>query len=358
MTATETRHRDFSPVLRSLRAEALDCIQANLAVLADQHGGAGAHLALGAPLRFPLDSSPEARLAEASELAGIRVAQRWSGVDGARLRQLSEDQGLLYVVADAYQLPWLPYAGKQHMEHSFLLTPAASPTVVDAYHNETQWGEIRPGVWRLEELTLTNATAYVLGVQPVKLDVSNVVVTNAAEMTAALPAIESYLAGFELAQLVLDVWLLARSRQLHAAWLASVGLPADEAERQAQDWLAFAGQTYLAMRRAERGGPVAPVDVELRRLLHGDVGLARRLADELVRDAVTEALSTVLRVPDTEVQDQRPLRELPNYNSFRLLDVIDRVEQRLGLQLDPAALTADNLRDPASLRRLFTVGRS
>jgi hypothetical protein len=358
MTATMTRHRVFTPVLRGLRAEALDCIQANLAVVADQHGGAGAHLALGAPLRFPIGSSAEGRLAEASELAGIQVVQRWSDLDDGQLDRLCQRWPRLYVVADAYAMPWLPYAGREHLEHSFLLTAESGLTVVDGYHNDTPWGEIRPGVWKLDRLSLGQASAYALDIQPVKLEVPSVVISNAAAMTAALPAIDRYLAELDLSRLVLDVWLLARSRQLHAAWLHSVGLPAEQAEQQAQDWLGFAGQSYLALRRAERGGPLPPLHAELRRLLDGDVQLAGRLADALVRAAVTEALSTVLRIPDAEIQDGRPLRELPNYNSFRLVSVIDQVEQRLGLQLDPAALTAGSLRDAGSLRQLFVVGRS
>jgi hypothetical protein len=357
MAATMTRDRVFTPILRGLRAEALDCVQANLAVVADQQNGAQAHLALGALLRFPVDSSSEARLAEACELAGIQVAQRWDGLDGARLGQLCLDQPQLYVVADAYAMPWLPYAGREHLEHSFLLSAGTTSTVIDAYHNDTPWGEIRPAVWKLDRLTLPDATAYLLEVLPSKLEVPNIVLSNASAMAAAAPAIDRYVAEFDLRQLVLDVWLLARSRQLHAAWLESVGLASAEAEQQAKDWLAFAGQTFLAMRRADRGGAVSPVDAELRRLLHGDVELAGRTADRLVQDAVTEALSAVLRVPRAAILDDQPLRELPHFNSFRLLDAIDRAEQRLGLQVEPTALTADNLRDAGSLRRLFTAGR-
>lgn len=365
MAPIETRHRDFTPILRGLRADALDCVQANLAVLADQRHGAGAHLALGSALRFPTDSSAGARLAEAEELAGLRVVDRWDDVDGDRLIQLSLLRPTLYVVADAYTLPWVPYAGHEHMEHTFLLVNSASPTVIDAYHNDTQWGPARPGAWKLTTSEFTaavpRATAYALDVQPVKLDPVAVLTTNAAEMSAAIPAIERYAdaATADLPRLVLDVWLFGRSRLLHAAWLASAGLPSEAAERQAQDWLSFAGQTYVAMRRAERGGsPPTPIDADLRRLLRADVELAETLADDLVREAVTEALCAVLHIAGTEIQDSRPLRELPGYNSFRLVDVINRVEDRLGLQLDPGALTAENLRDPGSLRHLFTTRRA
>ncbi|GAA0602509.1 hypothetical protein GCM10010174_18360 [Kutzneria viridogrisea] len=351
MTPTETRHGVFTPILRGLRAEALDCIQANLAVLADQQGGSGTHLALGSALRFPVDSTMDTRLSEAAEQVGAEVVQRW---DDADVRDLAEQHPVLYVVADAYELPWVPYAGQQHMEHSFLLLGPS--TVADAYHNDTQWGAVRPGVWKIGDTPLPRATAFTLEVRPTKLDPAAVVAANAAAMTGAVPAIEAYVQGCneDLPQLVLDVWVIGRSRLLHAAWLASVGLPAEAAEQQAQDWLSFAAQTYVAMRRAQRGGPLtAPIDTELHRLLHGDVALAQ---DLFVRSTVNEALCSVLRLD--AVPADGALRDLPGYNSFKLVDVINRVEDRLGVQVDPRALTAQNLRDPASLCRLFVAGEA
>lgn len=355
--ATETRHGTFTPVLRGLRADRLDCVQTSVAVLADRHGGADAHLAIGAAQSLIPDSSVPNRLAEAETLAGVVMTER---VEGAPLREAIREHAALFVVADAYRLPWTSYAGHQHMDHSFLLLAGSSgPVVVDAYHNDTQWGADRPGVWKLgdgELAALPDATAFVPDVLPVKLDAAAVLATNAAAMAAAAPTIDDYVTTrvADLPRLVLDVWLIGRSRLLHAAWLAATGLPADDAARQAGDWLAFAGQTYVAMRRAERGTvPVAALAEQLNFLLRGDIRLAVDLVDGLVRDAVTEALCAVLRVPMAEVRDDRPLRELPNYNSFRLVDVINRVEDRLCRQVDPVALTAGNLRDAAGLCALF-----
>lgn len=376
---TETYDRRWSPVLPALRADALDCVQANLAVLADVHAGAGAHLELGAQLRF--DTEPGAdgvprvvrsvphRLAAAHDLLGLRVARRWDGVDGAGLRELTTGTGPLLVVADAYDLSWTPYAGRQHTEHTFVLP--APDTAVDAYHDETPWGQQRPGVWRLSPAaldTITDATALLLAAEPVPPR-PGMLAANARALADAAPAIDTYLAALRgggsatAAGLVVDVWLLGRSRLLHAAWLARHGEPAAEAESHARDWLSLAAKSFVASRRAGTAGTLpAGVLTELARLLHEDVELAGRLAaaggpappdHTAVRAALVAAIRDVLRVDEPAITAARTLRELPNYNSFRLVDIIERVETRLGLVLDDEALTPQALHDVDSLCRAF-----
>src|SRR5829696_7077436 len=197
----QSRDGVWSPVLAGIRAEALDCLQANLAAVADRALGAGSHLALGAPLDFrwaadgaglPAVSAPlETRLAEAGALLGVRVVERRDGLDGPAVRAAAA-AGPLYVVADAYGMGWLPYAGRQHMEHSLLLAGGGSgpPAVVDAYHNDTRWGSVRPGVWRLTEAELDAAvaggTALRLAVDPVPApDPAAVLAANGDRLASA-----------------------------------------------------------------------------------------------------------------------------------------------------------------------------
>lgn len=381
-TPMETRDRVWSPVLEEVRAAALDCLQANLAAAADHHGGTGTHLALGSPLRFDLApatdgraavaDSLERRLAEAADLLGLRVARRWDGLDGPALRALAAEHGPLYVVADGYRLDWLPDAGQRHSEHSFLLVKP--DMVADAYHDDTQWGTARPGVWRLTpadlDAALPDSAALLLTHEPAPAqDPDAVLADNARALRAAVPDIDAYVAavpGAEGAEaidrVVLDVWLLGRSRLLHAAWLRSVGLPGPAAavDEQAQAWLTLASQTYVAARRARRGGALpGSVAEEVGRLLHGDVALAEKLAPagepgDDVREAVLAELRSVLRIEDADVAAAATLRDLPNFNSFRLLDVIERVEARLGIELDADDLTADALHDVDSFCGIFT----
>ena len=113
------RHR-WEPALRGLRAEALDCLQTTVGLLADDVHGTGTHLGLGSRWPFPtlrrdgvvrLRPTLQDRLDDAAELLGLRVAAPQGPTDGQGLRRQLEVAGSLYVVADAYDLPWVPYAG-------------------------------------------------------------------------------------------------------------------------------------------------------------------------------------------------------------------------------------------------------
>ena len=368
---TETYDRVWSPLLETVRADALDCVEANLAVGADRHAGVGAHLELGSALRFDTEPGPDGvprvlssvphRLAAAHDRLGLRVSRRWDGVGGEELRRLVDETGPLYVIADAYNLAWTPYEGRQHTEHTFLLS--TSDTVVDAYHDETPWGSCRPGAWRLSandfDAMVPSATALLLAAEPV-LARPEPLAANARALADAASSIDAYLAAQQGIgdQLVLDVWLLSRSRLLHAAWLAHHGLPSTEMEAQAQAWLTLASQTYVARRRVKV--PSATVLDELGRLLHEDAAIADRLAAtesaapasaDAVRAAVLLAVQEVLRIDEPTVLAAPTLRALPNYNSFRLVDIIERVETKLNVELDD--LSPQALHDLDSLCAAF-----
>jgi len=418
----ETRDQAWSPVIERLEAAALDCIQTGLAALADRYHGAGAHLVLGARLGFlatpvpgrppRVEPSTDQRLAEADELAGLRVAECRDGLDGPALRRFAA--GPLYVVADAFDMPWTPYRGQRHMDHSVLLVPAGDEfAVVDPYHNDTQWGPARPGVWRLAAAGLdaaveggASAMVVVAGRRPV-LDAAKVLGGNAAVLAAAGPDVARYLAAArealdrvdEMERLVLDVWVLGRSRLLHAAWLATVpGLPAPllaAARSRAEDWLRLAAQSYVGVRRLQRGSALPPSVIQrLAELLDGDAELAEQLAavqlppaagsakaeapravpagssaggpgsvpaeapagapvPAEVREVVVDAVRLVLRLEEEAARRPRPFRAIPDFNSFRLVDVIERVELQLGVHLDADDLTQDALQDVDSLSGLF-----
>ncbi|GGM47032.1 acyl carrier protein [Dactylosporangium sucinum] len=347
----------WTPILRDLHASALDCLQTSFALLADAAHGAGTHLALGAARPFRdggRPATPDERAAQAEALLGLRVDGRWLRLTGPQTRRLAED--FLYVSADAFDLPWCPYAGHEHMRHSFLARAAGDEvTVVDAYHNDTAWGEARPGVWRLTAEAFDAALeggAHVLAVAagpPPRLDPDAILAGEAERQDRARPAVEAFLArtrealGTAEERLVLDVWLLGREQQLHEDWLASVGRPT---ESQRERWQQLAARTYLAQRR---GRPNAALVDELAELL-GALD---------VETAVLTALRETLDIEDERLRAARTLRDLPGFNSFRLVDVIERVEHDLGVTVPGDALTAENLRDVGSLCAMFaTAGRS
>ncbi|MGI8666969.1 MAG: acyl carrier protein, partial [Jatrophihabitans sp.] len=157
-----TGSRRWDAVLAGLRADGLDCLQSTVAAIADDAHGSGSHLALGCRWRFPMPTedgtvgvqpSVDERVRQARDELGFEVSPSQGPLNAAGLRLLA-DTAPVYVVAEAYDLRWLPYARAsvryRQMPHSFLLERVGDGYfVVDAYYADTQWGRDRPGVWQL-----------------------------------------------------------------------------------------------------------------------------------------------------------------------------------------------------------------
>jgi hypothetical protein len=374
-------------VLAGLHAHALDCLQVNLAAIADQAYGRGSHLALGSVLRFSVEpganglltvsTSLADRLAQAEQLLGLTVRERRDEAAAPDLLELAAEHSPVYVVADAYDLNWSAYRGKQHMEHSFLLIDGGPPCLVaDGYATTTAWGDSLPGVWQLPAAQLgacaPRSTALALEPQGLPaLDANLTLAANAVAMAQSLPVIGEYLADLRTHraepavsdQLTLDIWLLGRSRALHAAWLAASApgsAGATAAAAQAETWQGLAAHSYLAARRVHRGGELSErlLD-ELADALLADVELARQLAVPAVQEVLVAEVSAVLGGDqsalraDADSVGATVLRDLPNFSSYRLVDIIDRTMSRLMVDVDPDRLSGSSLRDIASLRELF-----
>ncbi|GAA3698169.1 hypothetical protein GCM10022224_075190 [Nonomuraea antimicrobica] len=387
--AMEPDRTDWQRLLAQVRADALDCLQSNLAVVADRRHGPGTHLALGAGWGFQpgadggFERSPAERLAEAETALGLRVAETWRTSDGTFLRRMAREHDPLFVVSDAHRMPWLPYAGREHMTHSFLLCAGPDDdrvTIVDAYHNDTRWGPARPGTWTLPAdevgaLLGDCATAYLLeSAHVTDVHPGRVLAENAARLSAAEGDGERYLKRARqcvkdpgtLDRLVLDIWMLLRERMLHEAWLRHAGLPAEAVGPMGDlvdRWRALATQSYVAQRRRQRSGvqDLSLAD-RMAALLRDEAEVARQLVhvhahagagDEAVV-AIRRALMETLSI-DAEALDRAPtLRELPGFDSYRLVEVLDSVEQLLGRPYDAAGLSARTVRDAVSLAELFS----
>ena len=319
MTTEIVAETDFAGSLREFHAAAMDCIQVNLAVRADQIHGSGTHLRLGAPLRFdtrPLDGADGAadeeygglptveqtlrdRLAESGDLLGLAIDEIPAPACGAELAARCHLGRPLYVVGDAFALPWCPYFGQQHMEHGFLAVagPAGdrgSLTVLDAYHNDTEWGPARPTQysWPLNDL-ITGIPGRELRtylVTPRQPATPPSPADNLAHLTAPPAAARNaYVQAYRdhpdqrraMERLALETWLLSRSRELHARWLATGGQDSPAAGRaveHAGTWARLAEQVYVALRRVRRGRPAPDVYGPLAELLAGDMVLAEQAA--------------------------------------------------------------------------------
>ncbi|CAL9655955.1 acyl carrier protein [Streptomyces sp. Tu 3180] len=356
-----------------VRAALLDCLQANLAVLADRHHGPDTHLRLGAVLRFaPAPHGPgglptveptvEDQLAAAGELLGLAVRARATGRPGTAPDGPAEPS---YVVADAFHLPWVPYHGHRHVEHSFLVEPDADGvTVTDAYHNDTTWGPARPLrlSYRREQLDVLLAA----------LPEDTVTVRLSARPPGPAPApvhapageaaVDAYLRAYAdhedrvlaLERFTLETWLLARARHLHAAYAARLaGGAQDETVRaHLARWDGVVEHTYLAYRRAVRGrAEPAGLFERVGEALRADAavfGGRRPRTPEDLEDEVRAVVAEVLHVPaDSLVVGaggfDGNLSRLAEFGSMRMVEVVERLEQRFAVEFAPEDLVPENL---------------
>jgi acyl carrier protein len=366
----------WTGILAGIDSRALDCLQANLAVLADRCHGTGTYVRLGSAAGFaprfdgelPIaDPGVGGRLAEAAA-AGLRVAER-SDVDPAGAGERA-DEAPVYLVADAFTLPWLPYFETRHIEHSFLLTRGGDDyLVVDAYHIDTPNGAARPGVWSLTADEIDAALAG--GAHAVRLvaepfDPVPRPASNRSLVDAYVDAYRDHPDRAEaLDRLCAETWTLARQRRLAAlagqrrlAALAGERRPAGDAPADVAAWDRLAEEVYLAWRRVDRGRaePTGWVD-SLRRLLAadcvGDAADAALPADVAVDAVVRDAIADVLATDPAAVTAADSLADLPGFSSFRLVDIIERVEQALGVELSPGDLVAESLHRLDRLTALF-----
>ncbi|WBB78733.1 acyl carrier protein [Micromonospora sp. WMMD882] len=72
-----------------------------------------------------------------------------------------------------------------------------------------------------------------------------------------------------------------------------------------------------------------------------------------VRDTVVDIAADVLGVDPTTLHATPTLTDLPTFNSFRIVEIVERVEERLDVEVDPADLTPDNLTRLDTLTALF-----
>ncbi|TDC35526.1 acyl carrier protein [Kribbella albertanoniae] len=356
----------------------LDCLQTSLALAAVHRFGPDAHLALGTNWRLPavvagsvvVAAGIEERLDDGRRLLGL-VTDKPRPVSTSRdIRALAPSSGLIYLVGDAFLMPWLPYAGRRHLDHSVLIEVADDELLmIDGYHNVTPWGPSLPVVREIGPSELddvlsgpTVAAGLEFAEYPPPLTSAEVLAGNAAAARVAGPVIDGYLAqalqrsatADGLDELVLDIWLLARERALHSRWLGCVGLPVARADDRVEAWQGLMLQSFVAQRRAERTGRADPeVIAELGRQLRADAEFAIDAVENVSwvpqpgadRAVVAVELARILReVLVLGPDDPTPagsLRDLPGFDSFRLVQVIDRAEERLGVGLPPGATAAD-----------------
>ncbi|MEU6587756.1 acyl carrier protein [Streptomyces sp. NPDC046881] len=380
-------------------AHLFDCLQVNLAERADHWHGPGTALRLGAVLRFrPAPAVPSA------DASGLPTVERTAvqQLDDARrylgLAVRSVDRGRpfgavppgegRYVVADAFLLPWVPYHRRQHMDHSFLLLPGEGGGVCvrDGYLNDTPWGNARPGVWRLDRADLADLETVGLSVDLAPAEPSPLPPPVPVLDLAGEEETDGYVTAYEqhpdriaaLRRLTLETWLLGRGRELHAAFLAryAVGGVSDRVREHVTAWKTLTEQVYLAYRRVERGRaePVGPLG-RLRELLLADPRVFARPDSNVVaaagpdgtptgtgrglpgrgagdpRAVIASVAAETLGADPAALLAGASLSELPEFNSFRIVELVERLEERFRIEFRPDDLVPENLHRVEDLHR-------
>jgi acyl carrier protein len=352
----------FRDVLAGIHADALDCLQANLAVLADAYHGPGAHLRLGGRSGFEpvfgtglpsVVATVDDRLGQARRWLGLSIVERHDGMAPVGAAGLLADGEPRYLVADAFFMPWLPYHRHEHVEHSFLAVAAPGGVqVTDAYLNVTPWGWAEPGTWSLTESEFravldggTTVISFRAGALPeVQAEVVPVDPVVVDRYVAAYRDHEDRRAAYTA--LTLETWLLARERRLRVALngdpVAAARLPG---------WQRLSEQVYVAKRRVEAGrAEPSHVFATLTDLLGAEGAPSQQ--DNLVRDTIVAALGRVLGIAADRATTAE-FRTLPGFDSFRLVDLIQQVEHTLDIEIPPDELVAENMADLGALTRLF-----
>ncbi|MES4908563.1 MULTISPECIES: acyl carrier protein [unclassified Streptomyces] len=366
-------------------AHLFDCIQVNLAALAERRYGEGAGLRLGAVLRFQPSPGPDGLpTVERTVRQHLADAQ---GQLGLSARTISHDRPLdlidpgpaCFLVADAYYLPWVPYYRKQHIEHSFLLLARDRDTVTveDNYFNETPWGSARPGTWHVPSGDLADLPGCAVAAELVAVPTPPADVTARREL-APPDSVDRYADAYArhpqravaLRRLTLETWLLARSRKLHAAFLggqaqqgqAQQGALPTAHQEQSAAWEAFTEQVYLASRRVDRGrAEPAGLTDRLAELLHADraafaapppapapepdtgAGVFSERERERERRTVAEVAARVLGTDPQPLLQGASLTDVPGFSSFRVVEIIERLESELAIEFPADDLVPENL---------------
>ena len=364
MTLTAETAPSRGTTAGTVRAELLDCVQSNLAVLADRFHGPDTHLALGATVRFAPRPGPhelptvepeaEHQLAAIADI-GLVERLRRHDVPPTELAALAAAHGPLYVMADTYDMPWLPYHRQRHMQHSYLVAAEGDRALVsDAYHSHTPWGLASPGEWVLDWAELPRSSLVM------------VLERAAAGAPDVGPAgeygdVDAYAAAYAdhpdrfaaLDQLTTETWLLARSRRLHAEFLAATGrTPAPGTDDHLKRLDRLAEQAFLAMRRVQRGRPEpARLTADLTDALHADRALFDAPRNPL-RETVTETVADILGIDTAAVLAAPSLTAVPGFNSFQVVEIVEALEERLGIEFAAEDLLPENLHRIDDLCRL------
>jgi hypothetical protein len=275
----------------------LDCIEDNVAVLLRHAGVSEVRTPFACEWHFaftverPMPSLHRSTLDARVERFTARRLRRATLAEDCveQCRRLLPEAQALLLFGDAYFMPWLPYFGADHLEHSFLVDAVSNDghvRVVDAYCNRTEWGDARPvEAWvparalaKIVGALQTENRGHFITLEPLShsrsVSAEEVLRDNARHMLRALSgedALRAFATYYDsraeeaasVKQFVLACWLAVRSRALHGLWLWDVSrahpelLPPGFAERfrleVLRPWERVNEFAYVLWRRISQG---------------------------------------------------------------------------------------------------------
>jgi hypothetical protein len=319
--------------VHGLDSELLDCLDDNIAALLRHHGVTDVRTPFACQWYFdfraenadedddeyPLPVLKRRPIAEViNETTGFQLSTPdvKSGEEVRFCTELIGEGNPVIIQGDAYLMPWLPYYGREHMNHSFIVDSVDDGLlhVADAYYNKTQWGEavptrttfptdaLRPLAESAE--TIGEAPFLVLERQgePAPPDVAGLLRQNAEQIRDRLG--ERHLltefsrfytrdiaAPDAAGRFTLACWLVARDRALHGRWLADLaatthppvdaGVVESFTERVVRPWQRAMEFSYVLERRvrAGRAAPTSTFELIEQEIEPVEVELAGRLLD-------------------------------------------------------------------------------
>lgn len=279
----------------------LDCIADNFAVLLCHLGVADVRTPFACQWYFTFDLALYGDLPLLAKKSITDIIRQQAGCivqkhrfDSNRYMETLETSirhnSPVMILGDAYHMPWLPYFGKEHMKHSFIIDGFNDNKtmlhIVDAYFNRTEWGEATPTETILpsteleriiQELDDPDSGSFFTMQRegpPPTIDIPSLLMQNAEHILAQVrdnAAIHHFSEHYArnimnsvlMKQFVLACWLIARSRALHQLWLADIArehpqlLEPTFAEQFSQNigkpWQQVGEFAYILARRVSQG---------------------------------------------------------------------------------------------------------
>ena len=282
-------------------SEFLDCLSDNLAVLLDHQDIADIRTPFAYQWYFDFDSARDAGMPKLERVSITESIYQQTGCVTrhaqfepgqyleACLPHLRDNRPVL-IFGDSYFMPWLPYFGRQHMEHSFIVDGISDDQkllhLVDAYQIRTEWGNAAPTDTYLptmalariiEELDTAYARSYLIlesERQAEEVDLAALLKQNASQIADLVGDKEMVLQfsrhfrarmtdAAAMKDFSLACWLVARARKLHGLWLSDTAKghpdllnPAFVEQYElnvSAPWQKVAEFSYLLSRRVSQG---------------------------------------------------------------------------------------------------------